>query len=140
MVVTQVQLPGERYVAVSSVVELPIHLKVASEIRPTVAATDIAAGNTSKGHCSGQRQPCSFFLCHKNRAAIQFGNIAVVPPSVTRVNVGDFAVFTVRRGSGQCAPCLMGRADMCQTGNYKEQGIRGLDGYQTCLLYTSRCV
>jgi threonine dehydrogenase-like Zn-dependent dehydrogenase len=25
----------------------------------------------------------------------------------------------------------MGRADMCQTGNYKEREIRGLDGYQT---------
>ena len=26
---------------------------------------------------------------------------------------------------------LMGRADMCQTGNYRERGIQGLDGYQT---------
>jgi len=25
----------------------------------------------------------------------------------------------------------MGRADMCQTGNYRERGIKGLDGYQT---------
>jgi threonine dehydrogenase-like Zn-dependent dehydrogenase len=60
-----------------------------------------------------------------------FSQVAEVGTSVTRVKVGDFAVFTVRRGCGQCAPCLMGRADMCQTGNYKERGIRGLDGYQT---------
>ena len=40
-------------------------------------------------------------------------------------------MFTVRRGCGQCPPCLMGRADMCQTGNYRERGIHGLDGYQT---------
>jgi threonine dehydrogenase-like Zn-dependent dehydrogenase len=60
-----------------------------------------------------------------------FSQVVEVGSSVTRVKVGDLAVFTVRRGCGQCAPCLMGRADMCQTGNYKERGIRGLDGYQT---------
>ena len=51
--------------------------------------------------------------------------------SVTRVKAGDYAVFTVRRGCGECASCLMNRADMCQTGKYRERGIRGLDGYQT---------
>jgi threonine dehydrogenase-like Zn-dependent dehydrogenase len=60
-----------------------------------------------------------------------FGQVVEVGSSVMGVKVGDFAVFTVRRGCGQCPPCLMGRADMCQTGNYKERGIRGLDGYQT---------
>jgi len=60
-----------------------------------------------------------------------FGQVVEIGSSVSRVKVGDFAVFTVRRGCGQCPPCLMGRADMCQTGNYKERGIRGLDGYQT---------
>jgi threonine dehydrogenase-like Zn-dependent dehydrogenase len=51
--------------------------------------------------------------------------------SVTRVKAGDHAVFTVRRGCGECASCLMNRSDMCQTGKYRERGIRGLDGYQT---------
>jgi len=50
---------------------------------------------------------------------------------VTRVKTGDYAVFTVRRGCSECSPCQMGRADMCQTGNYRERGIKGLDGYQT---------
>ncbi len=60
-----------------------------------------------------------------------FGQVVAVGSAVTRVKVGDFAVFTVRRGCGACAPCRMGRADMCQTGNYRERGIKGLDGYQT---------
>ena len=60
-----------------------------------------------------------------------FGQVVEVGSSVTRVKVGDFAVFTVRRGCGQCPSCLMGRSDMCQTGKYRERGIRGLDGYQT---------
>jgi glucose 1-dehydrogenase len=60
-----------------------------------------------------------------------FGKVVEVGSSVTRAKVGDFAVFTVRRGCGQCPPCLMGRSDMCQTGKYKERGIHGMDGYQT---------
>ena len=60
-----------------------------------------------------------------------FGQVVGLGSSVTRVKVGDFAVFTVRRGCGQCPPCQMGRADMCQTGKYRERGIHGLDGYQT---------
>ena len=60
-----------------------------------------------------------------------FGQVANVNSAVTRVKPGDYAVFTVRRGCGECACCLMNRADMCQTGKYRERGIRGLDGYQT---------
>ena len=50
---------------------------------------------------------------------------------MTQMSVGDYAVFTVRRGCGACPPCRMGRADMCQTGKYHERGIKGLDGFQT---------
>lgn len=60
-----------------------------------------------------------------------FGQVASVGSSVTRVKPGDYAVFTVRRGCGACSSCLMNRADMCETGKYRERGIHGLDGYQT---------
>ncbi|HVA94729.1 MAG TPA: glucose 1-dehydrogenase [Candidatus Dormibacteraeota bacterium] len=60
-----------------------------------------------------------------------FGQVVAVGSSVTRLKTGDYAVFTVRRGCGACASCLMNRSDMCQTGNYRERGIKGLDGYQT---------
>jgi threonine dehydrogenase-like Zn-dependent dehydrogenase len=60
-----------------------------------------------------------------------FGQVVSAGSSVTRVKQGDYAVFTVRRGCGECASCQMNRADMCQTGKYRERGIRGLDGYQT---------
>jgi threonine dehydrogenase-like Zn-dependent dehydrogenase len=59
-----------------------------------------------------------------------FGQVVGVGAAVTRVAVGDYAVFTVRRGCGECASCGMGRSDMCQTGKYLERGIKGLDGYQ----------
>ena len=60
-----------------------------------------------------------------------FGQVVKIGKSVTRVGVGDFAVFTVRRGCGKCLACLINRSDMCQTGEYAERGIWGLDGYQT---------
>jgi threonine dehydrogenase-like Zn-dependent dehydrogenase len=60
-----------------------------------------------------------------------FGEVVEVGSAVTRVRVGDFAVFTVRRGCGECPSCGMNRSDMCQSGKYKERGIHGLDGYQT---------
>ncbi len=62
------------------------------------------------------------------------GKVVSVGGSVTLVKPGDFAVFTVRRGCGRCMPCQMNRSDMCQTGQYHERGIWGLDGYQTQLV------
>jgi len=53
-----------------------------------------------------------------------FGQVVGAGSSVTRVKPGDYAVFTVRRGCGECACCAMNRADMCQTGRYRERGIR----------------
>ncbi len=59
------------------------------------------------------------------------GQVTEVGKAVTRVRPGDYAVFTVRRGCGQCLPCAMNRSDSCQTGKFHERGIWGLDGYQT---------
>ncbi len=60
-----------------------------------------------------------------------FGEVVETGKDVTLVKKGDYAVFTVRRGCGQCMPCNMNRSDMCLTGNYHERGIWGLDGYQS---------
>jgi threonine dehydrogenase-like Zn-dependent dehydrogenase len=59
------------------------------------------------------------------------GQVVEVGDAVTRVQPGDLAVFTVRRGCGECDPCAINRSDMCRTGHYRERGIKGLDGYQT---------
>lgn len=60
-----------------------------------------------------------------------FGQVVEVGSAVTRVQPGDFAVFTVRRSCGKCLPCFMNRSDMCLTGEYRERGIWGMDGYET---------
>ena len=59
-----------------------------------------------------------------------FGQVTDVGRAVTLVKPGDYAVFTVRRGCGQCRSCAMNRSDMCRTGLYAERGIWALDGYQ----------
>lgn len=60
-----------------------------------------------------------------------FGKVVETGPSVTKAKVGDFGVFMVRRGCGQCAACKNNRSDMCYTGKYTERGIKEADGYQT---------
>jgi threonine dehydrogenase-like Zn-dependent dehydrogenase len=59
------------------------------------------------------------------------GRVVETGSGVSTVKAGDLAVFTVRRGCGKCVSCVNNRPDMCYTGDYKERGIWGLDGYQT---------
>ncbi|MFC5270249.1 glucose 1-dehydrogenase [Adhaeribacter terreus] len=59
-----------------------------------------------------------------------FGQVETVGKLVKKVKSGDFGVFMVRRGCGECEACLNSRSDMCYTGNYTERGIKGADGFQ----------
>ncbi|MBK0402644.1 glucose 1-dehydrogenase [Adhaeribacter sp. BT258] len=59
-----------------------------------------------------------------------FGQVEMVGKMVKKVKPGDFGVFMVRRGCGQCAACQNRRSDICYTGNYTERGIHGADGFQ----------
>jgi threonine dehydrogenase-like Zn-dependent dehydrogenase len=98
-----------------------VKLKV---IRVGICGTD--RGEVSGGRADAPDGQKELVIGHE-----MFGQVVELGSSVTCVKMGDFAVFTVRRGCAQCPPCLMGRADMCQTGKYRERGIHGLDGYQT---------
>lgn len=59
------------------------------------------------------------------------GQVIETGAAVTKVKVGDYAVFSVRRSCGKCPACRMNRSDMCYSGDYRERGIWKLDGYQT---------
>jgi threonine dehydrogenase-like Zn-dependent dehydrogenase len=58
------------------------------------------------------------------------GQVVEIGSAVSTVRPGDHGVFTVRRGCDTCEPCARNRSDMCRTGQYRERGIWGLDGYQ----------
>jgi glucose 1-dehydrogenase len=59
-----------------------------------------------------------------------FGQVTEVGKGVKKAKKGDYGVFMVRRPCGTCESCRLHRADMCLTGNYKERGIKALDGFQ----------
>lgn len=59
------------------------------------------------------------------------GEVTEVGSAVKSVHVGDFGVFSVRRGCGRCGPCLHQRSDMCYTGQYTERGIKAHHGFDT---------
>lgn len=59
------------------------------------------------------------------------GRVVEVGHLVTKVKPGDLALFTVRRGCGQCPACDKEAYDMCYTDKYTERGIKGINGYQT---------
>lgn len=59
------------------------------------------------------------------------GKVVEVGSAVSKVKVGDLAVFTVRRGCGKCPACQKDRYDMCYTGDYTERGIKGRHGFQS---------
>jgi threonine dehydrogenase-like Zn-dependent dehydrogenase len=59
-----------------------------------------------------------------------FGQVVEVGSEVKGAKVGDYGLFTVRRGCGKCNACNSNRSDMCYTGDYTERGIKGADGFQ----------
>lgn len=59
------------------------------------------------------------------------GMVEAVGDGVKSLAPGDPVTMTVRRGCGQCYPCLHDQSDMCLTGRYTERGIHKLNGFLT---------
>ena len=114
-------------------------LKIVEREEPVVLeADDIKIKITQIGICGTDRE-----IAHGGRADAppgatelvlgheMIGTVVATGNNVTKVKVGDYALFTVRRACGACYACSNGRNDMCSTGNYTERGIRARDGYMT---------
>jgi threonine dehydrogenase-like Zn-dependent dehydrogenase len=68
----------------------------------------------------------------RNVMAIGHEGVGIVEETgsaVTSLKAGDMVAITVRRGCGECSPCLHNASDMCLTGRYKERGLHKLDGF-----------
>ena len=120
-------VPGK---AGSRIVERPVP-EISAKDQVKVQVIRVGICGTDREELSGGRAQAPDGQTELVIGHEMFSRVVGVGSSVTRVKPGDYAVFTVRRGCGECACCLMNRADMCQTGRYRERGIRGLDGYQT---------
>jgi hypothetical protein len=106
-----------------------LFVKAPDEVKVKVLQVGICGTDreeTGGGRCLAPEGRQDLIIGHE-----MFGRVVEAGPSVSRVKLGDYAVFTVRRGCSRCLPCSMNRPDMCRTGRYRERGIWGLDGYQT---------
>ncbi|SRR5579875_262046 len=56
------------------------------------------------------------------------GIVEEVGDAVNEFKKGDIVVPIVRRGCNSCFNCIIGRQDYCETGKFREIGIRGLHG------------
>jgi threonine dehydrogenase-like Zn-dependent dehydrogenase len=59
------------------------------------------------------------------------GVVEDVGKNVKSLKPGDIVSVLVRRGCGECEPCLNNASDMCMTGRFIERGIHKLDGLLT---------
>ena len=62
-------------------IELPVHLKIASQVGPAVAPPNVTARNVGKRNRGRQRQPCSFSFGNQDSAARHPQYIAAVAPA-----------------------------------------------------------
>lgn len=94
---------------------------------------EVGVCGTDKDICAfayGAPPPGSdrFVLGHESLAEVMESG-----PAVADLRAGDLVVSTVRMPctDAHCAPCRAGHYDFCMTGNYREHGIKELDGFMT---------
>lgn len=121
-----------------SIITGTTNLRLADRPEPSVTASDeiklrvLRAGicGTDREEAAGGRAELPGGSSELVIGHEMIGQVVETGGSVTRVKTGDYCVFTVRRGCGKCQACTMDRADMCISGEYRERGIKGLDGYE----------
>ncbi len=113
-------------------------VRLVDRLEPAIQAPDEVKVHILRvGICGTDREEISGGRAHAPDGATDLvighemlGSVVETGKAVSRVKPGDLAVFTVRRGCGQCLACAMNRSDMCRSGRFGERGIWGLDGYQ----------
>jgi threonine dehydrogenase-like Zn-dependent dehydrogenase len=90
------------------------------------------------GVCGTDKAICAFHLGTVPEGSDNFilgheslGEVCETGSQVEDLLPGDLVVGTVRLpcSDHQCAACRSGHQDFCSTGNYREHGIRSLDGF-----------
>jgi len=65
----------------------------------------------------------------KNYLVLGHEAIGIVEEPCCGFSKGELVMPLNRRGCGKCLNCLAGRPDFCETGEFTEAGIQGIDGF-----------
>lgn len=120
-------IPGTKSIHLAEVEEPMI--SHADEVKIKVQQVGICGTDREEaegGRAEAPRGKVELIIGHE-----MFGQVTETGEDVQTVKVGDYAVFTVRRGCSKCPACKGGRSDLCYTGLYTERGIKGADGFQS---------
>src|ERR1035438_8461392 len=107
--------------------------RIAAPTQVKLRMLEVGVCGTDKDICAfayGTPAPGSdrFVLGHES-----LGEVVEAGPGVADLRAGDLVVSTVRLpcSDAHCAACRAGHYDFCMTGNYREHGIKDLDGFMT---------
>ena len=120
-------VPGSKNISITDVEEPEITQP--DEVKLKVWQVGICG--TDREQAEGGRADAPKGQAHLVIGHEMFGQVVEVGSGVNSIQIGEFGVFTVRRGCGQCKACINDRSDMCYTGKYTERGIKGADGFQS---------
>lgn len=119
--------PGEKDVRVAEVSEP----RIAEPRQVRLRMLEVGVCGTDKDICAfayGSPPPGSdhFILGHES-----LGEVVETGPEVEDLRTGDLVVSTVRLpcANPDCVACRTGHYDFCMTGEYREHGIKELDGF-----------
>jgi threonine dehydrogenase-like Zn-dependent dehydrogenase len=108
---------------------------------PRIAApTEVKLRMLEVGVCGTDKDICAFEYGTPPAGSDRFilgheslGEVVEAGRGVTDLRPGDLVVSTVRLpcADANCAACRGGHYDFCVTGNYREHGIKNLDGFMT---------
>ena len=108
---------------------------------PRIAApTQVKMRMLEVGVCGTDKDICAFAYGTPPAGSDHFvlgheslGEVVEAGPGVADLRAGDLVVSTVRLAcsDANCAACRAGHYGFCITGNYREHGIKDLDGFMT---------
>jgi len=123
-------------------------IKIMDRPEPRIAApTQVKLRMLEVGVCGTDKDICAFAYGSPPPGSDHFvlgheslGEVVEIGPGVADLRPGDLAVSTVRMpcSDPHCVPCRAGHYDFCMTGNYREHGIKELDGFMTEFVIADR--
>jgi threonine dehydrogenase-like Zn-dependent dehydrogenase len=116
-------------------------VKLVRQARPAISTpAEVKLRILEVGICGTDREICAFdygtppvnsdhlIIGHES-----LGEVVEVGAEVSRLQPGDLVVTMVRRPCphAHCIPCQAGRQDFCDTGDFRELGIKEANGFMT---------